>query len=489
MSRKTRPLSNRPGAQSGPIPDQSGRQPARMAQHSPQPLLRSLRRLRAAFWRRRVARWLVRAVWLALLVPTAFMVDYLGFGRQVHWQDWLYPMLLVGLLAVLWSIRPIRLKQIVRRLDSRLGLRARLITAFEVSEDPHAPADLDNPVVQRLLQETVQIVIDLRRQVRLLNRTLWLEMQALIAVAALLSALLILDALSPRIPNATPVELPPAWQEPSAEEVIPPEPKLFPPPFPPEMRARALSAEQLQAALQALAEALRDQATTHSIAEALDRGDLNGAAEGLRRLADQLDDLSDEAQSQLGNSLQEAAGNIGDNAPNLTQPLGAGSNALANGDLRGAGQALEDLAEALDSIAETPSQIARTEQNRGQPDPSGQQTGEGANGEAEQEQNQSGPQNEASGGGPGAGQGSGSSQPTEEERLAVEGQPMELESDPEPGERVLQPAELDAEAGDQVSENAPFTRRPVNAAAQDLGPDPLTYPWEKREVIRRYFTP
>jgi hypothetical protein len=58
-------------------------------------------------------------------------------------------------------------------------------------------------------------------------------------------------------------------------------------------------------------------------------------------------------------------------------------------------------------------------------------------------------------------------------------------------DRVLQPAELEAEAtaGDERTEDSPFARQSVNAASGDLGPDPLSYPWQKREVIRQYFTP
>jgi hypothetical protein len=71
----------------------------------------------------------------------------------------------------------------------------------------------------------------------------------------------------------------------------------------------------------------------------------------------------------------------------------------------------------------------------------------------------------------------------------VEGQPLELESDETLEDRVLQPAELDAAAGNESTQDAPFARQPMSAANRDLGPDTLTYPWQKRDVIRRYFTP
>jgi hypothetical protein len=203
-------------------------------------------------------------------------------------------------------------------------------------------------------------------------------------------------------------------------------------------------------------------------------------------LADQLDQLSDEAQQEIGQALQEAADNIGQAAPSLSQPLADGSQALGQGATLDAGEALEALAEALDALGETPQEIA-----------AGEATGESTEGQAEQpaesetEQPDQGEAaaEEQAGAGDEAGDGEGGlDQSTEEERLAAEGQPLELESDTGLEDRVLQPAELDAEASDRVTQDAPFARQPVNAGG-DLGPDPLTYPWEKRDIVRSYFTP
>jgi hypothetical protein len=194
----------------------------------------------------------------------------------------------------------------------------------------------------------------------------------------------------------------------------------------------------------------------------------------------------------LGDALQEAADAVGDSAPPLTQPLQAGSEALGNGDVREASQALEDLAEALDSVGQLPSEIAQTEQGDGEPDPSDQpQAGESNDVGAQQEQNEPAPpgQDDSAGQGAGEGDGEAASQPSEEERLAVEGQPLELESDSELEERVVQPAARRDEAGEQGAEDAPFARQPGNGFTRDLGPDLLTYPWDRREIIRRYFTP
>jgi hypothetical protein len=463
---------------------------------TPAPFLRSLRRLQASLWQRRVIIWFMRAIWLALLVPTAVMVGYLWFGWQVDWVNWLPLMLIIGLLGLIWAMRPLKLKKVVHRLDRRLGLRASLITAFEVDHATSTAPQPDNPVTQRLLQEAVTVSISLRRQVRSLGRGFWLETTALVAVAALLGGLLLLDALTPRLPSAAAVSLPPTWQEPQADQVIPPTPELRPPPFPPEMQAGQLSPEQLQQALEALAEALRDSALTRAIAEALDRGDLAGAAAELRRLADRLDELSEETQQEVGQALQEAAEGAGGNVPGLTGPLQSGSQALTENNLEAAREALETLADALESLQPSPQESAQAPSPGDTPAESAAQPPPGNQSES--------PQPEAQGTEPGAGEGAGQgegegegegengSQPSEAERLAAEGQPLELEeleSDPELEDRVLQPAELSAEAGDQRAENSPFARQSATPSGDDLGPDPLTYPWDKREVVRRYFTP
>lgn len=449
------------------------------------PFFRSLHRLRAAFWRRRVAYWLARTAWLALLVPAVFLTGYLWYGWQVEWQYWLYPMLVIVLLSTLWAMRPIGLKRMAFRLDERLALRSQLITAYEVS---HAVSRADNLVAHRLLQDAVNIIIEARRQVHTFSRLFWLELQALIGVLVLLAAMLLLDALNPRLPQATLVDLPTPLPEPVADEVIPPNPQLLPPPFAQPVQAQSMTPEQMQAALEALADVLRDQAITRATADALDRGDLAGAAESLRRLADQLGDLSAEAQAGLGESLQEAADRIGENAPGLTEPLQRGSQALSDADLQQATQALEQLADALDSLQEPPQETAQAP--AAEPPPQNQPEPGSDPSQAQGEDTQSPPTEQTRPGGEGASDldAGGSNRPSEAERLAVEGQPLEIESDPALEERVLQPAELEAEANGESTADSPFARGSANTSA-DLGPDPLSYPWDKREIIRRYFTP
>ena len=448
------------------------------------PIVRALERLRATFWQRRVLHWTVRATWIALLVPTIVMAGYLWADWQVPWPVWVALMFFAGSLSMLWSVRPINLQRMTRRLDQLLGLRSQLITALEISHNPGTSAYAGNPVTERLVQDAVSATVDIRRRVKLLGRGFWLEFNMLIGIAFVLGALLVLDALSPSLPNESPLDLPPLGTEPDAEQIIPPDPVLNPPL---QEQLQSMSQQQIQAALQALADALRDQGATRAIAEAIDQGDLGGAAEEMRRLADRLGELSPQAQQELGQSMQEAADNIGGEAQPFTDPLQSGNQSLQSGNLPGATQALEDLAEVLDTLDGSGAPDESQSESEGESEQPGE-SGESEPSESEESGDQQG-------GGDGAGEGEDGGegdQPLgeEEERLPIDGEPLEIESETDIEDRVLQPSELDAETeDDRRTSDSPFARQPLNATGDDLGPDPLSYPWEKREIIRQYFTP
>jgi len=81
-----------------------------------------------------------------------------------------------------------------------------------------------------------------------------------------------------------------------------------------------------------------------------------------------------------------------------------------------------------------------------------------------------------------------SPQPTAARPFAGDGQPLVLDSDSNLTDRVLQPATQPAQPGAAQAAGAPPSRQPFNfgGAAQA---DPLAYPWDKRDIIKRYFTP
>lgn len=426
----------------------------------------TLKNLRGSFWLRRAMQGVVRAAWLTLLVPTSFMAIHLWLGVQFRWQVWILLIGAVGGLSLLWAMRPITLKEMVERLEGSLELRAQLLTAFEANQH----GAVDNPIVQLLLQQTANFTAHLRRRVHIFNMSLWLEVQALIAVSALFSAVLMLQAFHPRIPNAAPVDLPAPWQEPRAEQVAMPQPQPSPQPSP------SAGAQNIQQILEILAKSFRDQAITHAVAEAIDQHQLKESATALRRVADQLAQLSTEAQQNLAKSMADAAQQIGNNAPDFTTPLQTGGAALKGGNLPQAAQSLGDLATVLDSLAKSEAMANQNPNDEAQP-PQSEQSQEQTDKMAPQ------PSDKVENNGTAPPQ-----QPTENERLAIEGQPLELDikDDFDLADRVLQSSELPAEAGDKRTQDSPFAHS--WGKNEDLGSDPLAYPWEQRDLIRRYFT-
>jgi hypothetical protein len=189
-----------------------------------------------------------------------------------------------------------------------------------------------------------------------------------------------------------------------------------------------------------------------------------------------LDGLSTEAHQKLGDSLQQAADNIGDAAPTITDPLRRGKQALDINNMPGASQSLEDLAEAIENLTENPPESSQPESQSEEPPPQPEEPQE-----ASQQEGGAGGESQAGGGSPPLDE--------EEERLPVDGKPLELEAEEEDEERIQQLSELEAEASEDSEAKRGFARQPLNATGDELGPDPLTYPWDKRDIIRQYFTP
>jgi len=293
----------------------------------------------------------------------------------------------------------------------------------------------------------------------------------------MLGALLMADVLAPRLPHEASIDIPADWQEPRASQLSSDTPPLAQSIAPEEANTSPMNEEDFQKALEILADVLRDHAVTHSIADAIDQHDTQLAANNLRRLADQLDDLTPQTRLEVGGLFQEAANKIGNIAPSITTPLQAGSDALAIDDLLAAGVAIDELARIIEQIEDDPTDIAEYKpvEEKKIENPESVELDQ-------QQPNEQQPQQSSE-------QQSEKEPPPEEERLSVEGEPLEIESDPQTDEKVVEAADPGAEASDKEAEGTPFTRQPLISTNQELGADPLVYPWERREIVRRYFTP
>lgn len=390
---------------------------------------------------------------------------HLAFDWPLRWQ-WLAAAALacIAVGAVLLLRPRLPAPEVARRLDRRFRLNEQLSTALELGADVQG--------VGRYLDDQARRSIgQIRRYVAARQRFPWSELLLALALVITLLGLLILAGVTPPLPNIGAEPLPPLVQPEDPAAQLPEEPFEPPPgsqPGPGQGEVLVPGPGDM-AAVAALADALRDQSVTRPAAEALDRGDLGGAAQSLREVADQADQLSDPARSDLADSLRDAADQIAGQDPELAEQLRDSAQGLGSGDDQAAAQALEDLAESIEGLGS-----AGGEQGLGDAFGQGQQPGEGE-----------GDQGQGSGG---AGQSLGGeqrSQPTE--RLGVDGVPLELESEGQGNT----PAAGQPDGPAQGQGQGGFTQGSASPSSErvQVGDDPLRIPADLRDVVQDYFSP
>ncbi|NJN66666.1 MAG: hypothetical protein HC884_08065 [Chloroflexaceae bacterium] len=464
-------------------------------------LQKQLARLASDRWARRGVRMLLRSAWLGLSVWSLALGGHLLFGWSLN-----YPLLqaivlgCIALGAALLLLRPpMKPHDVAQRLDQRFGLKEEMTTAIELPIEGR-PRGIEAYLLNRAHHDTFQIQRDIRSR----QRFPWAELATLVALL-LLAVGLVLTVNLEQVGSleATPLPLPPLV----APGDLPPPPQSFPPqppvgqqgnqePVPGsggegETEGVSYDSGNAQQAMTTLADALRDLSITRPAAEALDRGDAAGAAQRLRELADQADQLSPETRGELADSLRDASREMSMTHPELAGQLR--NSAAGLHDPQQADRALDDLATAIE-------QLGPQQQQTAQVPPSAQNSG--SEQAPETDENEAIPQDwrePEQRTGPGGGASNAPSPPGERrersepsERLNVEGVPLELESDtPDHA-----PVEDDGDEGEEApSDSGPGTRQFVQSgeALDDTevqaGADPLRIPMDLRDVVQEYFSP
>jgi gas vesicle protein len=468
-----------------------------------QPLLHKLDQLSTDRWARRGVRMLLRAAWLSVCIWC------MALGGHMLW-GWPLRTNLVGALAlaliggaVALLLRPkLAPRAAASRLDQRFHLDEQLATAVEVAATNPPPGS----IAARLLMESSHTAELLHRRIARRQRPPWQDLLTLLALGLIAIGLWVISGVS--FPNlaGSPLALPPLASAEDPAQQLPQEPQA---PGQPGQAAPGDTGQPGQSdaeaqpgaagdpgTIQALADALRDQGATRPAAEAIDRGDLAGAAQELRELADQAGQLSQAARDEMASSLEQAADQIAGSDPQLADQLEQSADGLREGG-QPAAEALDDLARAIEQMQQAPADPAG---QNGQPAP-GEQTGQdGQAGEAGEqgqgqaqggEQEQSQGQGDGQGNGTGAGSGSGGEQRQAEQnsRLGVEGQPVPLES---AGEGEVPAQSSGDEPLDPVGQGGSggFTQGGASSDERvQVGADPLRVPIDERDVVQGYFQP
>ena len=432
-------------------------------------LYQQLDQLAADRWARTGVRVLLRACWIIACVWCIALGGHLVWGWPLHGGA--LAVVSLGILgaALILLLRPRMTRSTVaRRLDRRFHLDEQLATAVELA---HARPEADS-IAARLLAESSRTVGLVQKRVSHQQARPWSEVLALVALLLMLGGLGIMVAIGQPDAGLVGAGLAPlpGLEQPQDQPLPqePTKPQNGGPQAPgDQQQASAASDPQL---LAPIADALRDQGATRPAADALDRGDVAGAAQALRALADQAGQLSSESRRNLGAKLRAAADQIQARDPTLAGQLRQSANGLQRGGSV-TSKALEDLASALEHSQQAPSdanQQAQTGQQgqQGQPGQQGQQGqqgGQGGTGNTSGEQRQSAPSS----------------------RLGIDGKPIELDAQGS-GQR--------AESSDKQPSSAEVVPGTTSGNGSGgtigtIGADPLRVPVEDRDVVQGYFTP
>lgn len=417
-----------------------------------------LDRLASDRWARRGVRVLLRATALALSLVCLALGAYLLTGQPLRWTLIGAAALTCIALGAALVLRPrMRAIEVARRLDRRFRLHEQLTTALEVGPQSEGAGAY-------LYDQARRTLAQIRRETAARQRFPWSELLLVVFLAVLMAGLAVLATIETEQLAASVEPLPALNRPPDPAGRFPQEPFQPPPGAQTSNSAEAASALAPgpgdAAALAALADALRDQSLTRPAAEALDQGDVAGAAQQLRELAGQARQMSAEAHGDLSQALREAAAQAAPSNPGFADQVEQIADDL------GAGEA--QAAEALERLAQLVEQAG-----------AGMQAGQAPAEQAGQPG--------ASGGG--AGQGSLPGQQRERsQRLGVDGVPLEL-AGAGPGD-VPAPGAADQAAGAGGPAGAGgFARGSPSSERIVVDADPLRIPGDLRDVVQDYFSP
>ncbi len=442
------------------------------------PFTRSLSSLRSLVFIQRNARLLVRALWTGLAgYLIAWGVNSMWGLVSAPWQQ-----LAAGFGFALPSLyamfRPLPAGRLAWRLDRLFGLKEQITTAWQtVGLRPEKHGQVD-----ALLLEDAARLLPAQRE-RVLRRGWYLgrDAESLAVVLLLAAAVFLFGLFSSQLslPDAQTQDLPPLSQPPSASDV-------FPSGIPGQGQTSPGSGENTPASpgggltpdeigaidqiLTDLGRSLGAYPETREAGESLQAGDLESAAGGLERIADNLDLLPPEALENLQQALEKAASRAAE----------AGQQDLAE-DLASAAQALQgtepDLpagADALDQIAEALRELAASLASGSPGDPTTADPGASDAGGAAQ-------------GTAGAGSGSGTQgEPEPLVRLEEEGGELPLEGGIEPGGLLVPgstPGDLVAAGAAGAGTGSSGSTAPVNSVLT-----PYSLDWRWRNVVSQYFS-
>ena len=447
-------------------------------------------------WRQRLLLIALRAFWLSCLVAIVVCLAAIARGTQPRASFIAVPAAVICALAFVyaWLQRPTRMG-LARFLDQGYGLSASLATSLELAQ-----GQMDSHLAPYILNHAARTAYRIGRTRHLrLHRTGREAVMALgLAITALGVALLLLLANDlPQHPFAPVPKLPDVKQAQQngvdangnptslADQQLTTD----------QLQQLAVQSAQAQQDLKRLADALNDNSATKQVAQDLQNGNYDAAAQDLQQVANNIDQLSPAARQQIANDLQQAASQNTSGSQGLTDAEKKAAASLQQGNPNDAAQGVRGLANQVkQSGGQVRSQQdlsqaihdAQQRANSGQQGQQGQQDGSGkpqsGNGQNSSDQN-----------GPGAGLGQPvpyqPGDPTQVQNLGSAGNPLPLTGKPQGQSQPLpggqgNPQNINNATGSGGSAPTSGQQGTVGQSA----PDSNRVPRDRRDVVQGYFT-
>jgi hypothetical protein len=340
--------------------------PARNPQLSPGGLagdwvVDGIDRIVTRVWIQRALAIVVRGVWLTVLLGCLWLVAELLGGVALN----LDVLLGVGIVLLICSLviaglsRPTR-EQVARMLDRSFVLQERVSTAIgNIGID--IPAEGAHPQVTYLQVADAANAITAAQEhsafrLRPPVRELVMAVALGLAFAALAFARGAGGGIPPTQSNVVPAFIP------AAEQFMQPEqpaqaPEAQDVPTVEEVQQMVQTSIDNQQDLERLADALSDHAMTREAADLINQGNYAEAAEELRDVANQADQLSDEARAELASDLSQAAAEMSDGNKTLSES----TEQAAEGLQEGGEQAQEGVRDLANAVEQSGQQVQSTE--------------------------------------------------------------------------------------------------------------------------------
>jgi hypothetical protein len=324
-------------------------------------VVKGLDRIVTRVWIQRMMAILARGLWLTLLVGCFWLVvDLLG-GPPIDMQVWFG----IGVAIMLCSLviaalsRPTR-AQTARMLDRSFTLQERVSTALgNIGRD--VPADGERATVVYLqIADAANALTVAQEHPAFRLRPPARELVMAIALGLAFAALAFARGTGGEVPpvqtNVVP-EFVPAAQRFVQPEAEPAAPDAANAPSVADVQQMVQTSIDNQQDLQALADALSDHAVTSDAANLIDQGKYSEAAEELRNVASQADQLSDSARQELASDLSNAASQMSDG----NQALSDATQQAADGLKEGGDTAKTGVRDLANAVEQSGQQVQSSE--------------------------------------------------------------------------------------------------------------------------------